>query len=93
MKEEKVVKTITKMKKTEIQHIAALVSGILSILFSAIWYLGVIHGITAIVCGARTNSRHKSKMGKTGLILGIIGTSFSIISLLINFIILILYLF
>lgn len=69
MEESEVIRQTTKIKKNQIEHIAALLTGILSIVFSMIWYIGFIHGITAIVCGARTNLRHKSKLGKAGMIL------------------------
>lgn len=59
-----------KIEKTnEIEHIASLVCGILSIIFASIWFIGLIHGITAIVCGVRTRKRFKSKLGLSGMIL------------------------
>lgn len=66
-KEEK--QSVKTDKTNEIEHIAALVTGILSIVFSSVWFIGVIHGITAIVCGVRTKRRLNSKLGLTGLIL------------------------
>lgn len=83
------VRTVTKVSKNEIQTVAALLSGILGILFSSIWFLGLIHSIVAIVCGARMKVRHNSKMGKAGLVLGIIGTIFSTLILIFNILIII----
>lgn len=83
---EEVIKETTKIKKNEIQHVAALVSGILGIMFSTIWFIGLTNAIVAIVCGARMIQKHNSKMGKAGMILGIIGTVFSVIALIINII-------
>ena len=82
---EEVVKETT-IKKNEIQHIAALVSGILGIIFSPIWFIGLTHSIVAIVYGTKMMVRYNSKMGKSGMILGIIGTVFSVIALIINII-------
>lgn len=69
MEEEVVVKTKSKMKKNEIKHIASFTSGILSIVFAFIWYLGIAHGILAIVFGANIRSKYKSKLGTAGFIL------------------------
>lgn len=60
---------IKEKKTNEIEHIAALVTGILSVVFASIWFIGLIHGITAIVCGIRTRKRLKSKLGLAGMIL------------------------
>lgn len=69
MEEETVVKKTNEYTKNEIGHIAAFTCGILSIIFASIWYVGIIHGITAMVIGARTGFKNKSKLGKAGFIL------------------------
>ena len=53
--------------------IAAFVLGIISILFDLFWYMTLPAGILAIVFGAKATKKTGSKLGKTGLILGIIG--------------------
>ena len=54
--------------------IAALVLGIISILTHWFWYAALTTGILAIVFGAKSAKKMGSKLGKAGLILGIIGT-------------------
>ena len=63
------------MERRASAHIAALVLGIISVAFSAFWYLAVPTGILAIIYGAKSNGEWGSNMGKTGLILGIVGLS------------------
>ena len=54
---------------------SALVLGIISIVTNLFWYLTLPTGILAIVFGAKSAKRFGSKLGKAGLILGIIGLS------------------
>ena len=61
------------MKEKKVMHIASLVCGIISILFMLYWYIAIPTGICAIVFGAKSANRYASKIGKAGLILGIIG--------------------
>lgn len=63
--------------KDPIRHVS-FICGILSILTCSVWYIGIITGIIAIVLGARS-IRHKSKLGLSGMILGIIGAVFSLV--------------
>lgn len=77
----------TKMLKNPIYHIA-FICGIVSILLSHVWYIGLINGIIAIVLGAKS-MKNKSKLGLAGMIMGIVGT---VLSLLIFFFYLILVL-
>ncbi len=81
-----------KLSKKEITHILAFVSGVLSIVFTPIWYVGVIHGVIAVIYGVRSGLRKKYKLGKAGFILGIIGLSLSGIVLIVKLIQLFLYL-
>ena len=53
--------------------VAALVLGIISILTALFWYIVLPTGILAIVFGAKTAKKLGSKLGKAGLITGIIG--------------------
>ncbi|MGN1270405.1 MAG: hypothetical protein ACI4UX_00155 [Clostridia bacterium] len=56
-------------------HIASLVLGIISIITVAFWYITLPTGILAIVFGVKSIRRTGSKIGKAGLITGIIGLS------------------
>ena len=53
--------------------VAALVLGILSIVFALFWYISLPCGILAIILGSIASKKTGSKLGKSGLILGIIG--------------------
>lgn len=58
--------------------VAALTLGIVSIVsivFGLFWYICIPTGILAIVFGAKTAREIGSKLGKAGLITGIIGLS------------------
>ena len=56
-------------------HIASLVLGIISIITVAFWYITLPAGILAIIFGVKSIRRTGSKIGKAGLITGIIGLS------------------
>lgn len=56
-------------------HIASLVLGIISIITVAFWYITLPAGILAIIFGVKAIRRTGSKVGKAGLITGIIGLS------------------
>ena len=56
-------------------HIASLVLGIISIVTALFWYISLPSGILAIIFGAKSAKRTGSKLGKAGLITGIIGLS------------------
>ena len=53
--------------------VASLVLGIISIITALFWYLALPTGIMAIVFGATSLKRFGSKLGKAGMILGIVG--------------------
>lgn len=55
--------------------VASLTLGIISILFSLFWYISIPTGILAIVFGAITTKKFGSKIGKSGLVTGIVGLS------------------
>lgn len=58
-----------------VMHIASLVLGIISIVTALYWYITLPTGITAIVLGVKSARRTGSKMGKAGMITGIVGLS------------------
>ncbi len=55
--------------------IASLVLGIISILTALFWYLTLPTGILAIVFGVKSIHKVGSKLGKAGMITGIVGLS------------------
>ncbi len=56
-------------------RISALVLGIISIVANFFWYIALPTGILAIVFGTKSIKKTGSKMGKAGLITGIVGTA------------------
>ena len=62
-------------KKHTGMPVTSLVLGIISVLFSLFWYITLPTGILAIIFGAKTSKKLGSKLGKAGLIIGIIGLS------------------
>lgn len=66
------------MENNEIKNksslgVASLTLGILSIVFAIFWYITLPTGILAIVFGAKSTKKIGSKLGKAGLITGIVG--------------------
>lgn len=55
--------------------VAALVLGILSIVFQLFWYLSLPTGILGIIFGVKSARKVGSKLGKAGMITGIVGVS------------------
>ena len=64
-----------KEKKKTAMPVASLVLGIISIITNLFWYITLPTGILAIVFGAKSAKRTGSKIGKAGLITGIVGLS------------------
>lgn len=62
-------------KNKNVMHIASLVLGIVSIVTSFFWYIALPTGILAIIFGAKSARKTGSKIGKAGLITGIIGVA------------------
>ena len=60
-------------KKKSGMGVAALVLGIISIVTALFWYITLPTGILGIVFGAKSAKRTGSKLGKAGLITGIVG--------------------
>ncbi len=56
-------------------HIASFILGIISVVSVLFWYITIPTGILAIVFGVKSIKKIGSKLGKTGMILGIIGLS------------------
>jgi len=63
------------LKKKSSFGIASLVLGILSIVFASFWYVSLPGGILAIIFGRKGIKQVRSKLGKAGFILGIVGLS------------------
>ena len=70
-KERKVLNMEEKSKSG--MPVASLVLGIISIVTAIFWYITLPTGILAIVFGAKSAKRTGSKLGKAGLITGIVG--------------------
>ena len=62
-------------KKGVASSISSLVLGIISILSGLFYYISLPTGILAIVLGAISIRKSGNKLGKTGMITGIVGTS------------------
>ena len=62
-------------KNKSAMAVSSLVLGIVSIVMNLFWYITLPTGILAIVFGAKSTKRTGSKLGKAGLITGIIGLS------------------
>ena len=62
-----------KDKKFFVLDVDSLVLGILSILTALFWYITLPSGILAIIFGVKSAHKTGSKIGKAGMILGIIG--------------------
>ena len=60
-------------KNKSVMHIAALVLGIISVLTGLFWYIAIPTGILAIIFGVKSAKKKGSKIGKSGMVLGIIG--------------------
>jgi len=56
-------------------HIVSLVLGIISIVTALFWYMTIPTGVTAIVLGVKSAKKFGSKIGKAGMITGIVGLS------------------
>lgn len=62
-------------KEKSSMNVASLVLGIISIVLSLFWYITIPTGILAIIFGVKSVRKIGSKIGKAGLITGIIGLS------------------
>ena len=66
-------------KKHSPMSIASLTLGIISICTVAFWYISIPSSIIAIVFGSKTTKRIGSKLGKAGLVTGIVGLSLTLL--------------
>lgn len=74
-------------KNKSVMHVASLVLGIISIISALFWYITIPTSILAIVFGVKSAKKTGSKLGKAGMIIGIIGISlFAFIYISITFI-------
>ena len=62
-------------KKTSSMPAASLTLGIVSIVLAIFWYITIPTGVLAIIFGKKSVNRFGSKLGKAGLITGIVGLS------------------
>ncbi len=62
-------------KNKSVMNVAALVLGIISIITVLFWYIALPTGILAIVFGVKSALKTGSKIGKAGMITGIVGLS------------------
>lgn len=60
-------------KNKNVMHIVSLVLGIISIVTALFWYITLPTGILAIVFGVKSARRTGSKIGKAGMVTGIVG--------------------
>ena len=70
MEDEKV-----ELRKKSAMSVAALTLGIISIVTNLFWYICLPTGILAIIFGVKTARKIGSRLGKAGLITGIVGIS------------------
>lgn len=64
-----------KIENDTIMPAASLVFGVESIILNAFWYITLPAGILAIVFGIKSVKRNGNKLGRAGVITGIIGLS------------------
>ena len=62
-------------KQKSSKGVASLTLGIISIVTAIFWYMSLPTGILAIVLGAKASRKNGSKLGKAGLVTGIVGLS------------------
>lgn len=55
--------------------VASFVLGIISVVTTLFWYMTIPTGILAIIFGAKSTKKTGSRLGKAGLITGIVGLS------------------
>lgn len=56
-------------------HVASLELGIISIVFALFWYISIPASIIAIIFGVKSARKTGTKVGKAGMITGIVGLS------------------
>ena len=68
-----------KTTKKQAMDVAALTLGIISIVVSGMWLVALPTSILAIIFGVKSAKRTGSKIGKAGMITGIVGLSLCIV--------------
>lgn len=63
-------------RKRSALPVSAFVLGLVSFLTTLFWYISLPTGVLAIVFGAQSIKQSGSRLGKAGLILGILGLVF-----------------
>ena len=62
--------------------IASLVRGLISVVFSCVWYIAIPGGIVGIILAAMVGKEEKTGITTAGLVLSIVGLAIAIIWLL-----------
>ena len=62
-------------KNKSVMNVASLVLGIISIVSALFWYMSLPTGILAIIFGVKSTKKTGTKIGKAGMITGIVGLS------------------
>ena len=71
--------------------VASLPLGIISIILNLFWYISLPTGILAIIFGTKTIKRFGSKIGKAGLVTGIVGVSLCVFAYISAIILILIY--
>lgn len=80
-----------KDKNKSAMAIASLPLGIISIILNLFWYISLPTGILAIIFGTKTIRKFGSKIGKAGLVTGIIGVSLCVFAYISAIILIVFY--
>lgn len=80
-----------KDKNKSAMAIASLPLGIISIILNLFWYISLPTGIIAIIFGTKTIRKFGSKIGKAGLVTGIIGVSLCVFAYISAIILIVFY--
>ena len=78
-------------KNKSAMAVASLPLGIISIILNLFWYISLPTGILAIIFGTKTIKRFGSKIGKAGLVTGIVGVSLCVFAYISAIILILIY--
>ena len=79
------------IKNKRAMAVASLPLGIISIILNLFWYISLPTGILAIIFGTKTIKRFGSKIGKAGLVTGIVGVSLCVFAYISAIILILIY--
>ena len=79
------------IKNKSAMAVASLPLGIISIILNLFWYISLPTGILAIIFGTKTIKRFGSKIGKAGLVTGIVGESLCVFAYISAIILILIY--